>query len=118
MVEVREGQVYECPEMKSGQGQKGEWAMFKVKAKKGSDNIIVWASNAGSIKGATAVKVLKIENVKLTAREYNGNWYKDFSITAQLERAESGRQGAGSSQRKGDGFMDIPDDLSDVFNFN
>ena len=63
MVEVKVGQVYECPDLKTGQGQKGEWGMFRVKAKKGYDNIIVWASNAGSIAGATAVKVVEIQKV-------------------------------------------------------
>lgn len=112
MVEIKVGQVYECPDLKSGQGAHGEWAMFKVKAKKGYDQIIVWASNASAINGATAVKVVEIVNVKLTSRldEKSQKWFKDYAVTAKLERAASARQGAGS------GFMDAPDD--DPFNLN
>lgn len=116
MVEVKVGQVYECPDLKTGQGQKGEWGMFRVKAKKGYDNIVVWASNAGSIAGATAVKVVEIQNVKMSSHEKDGKWYKDYSVTAKLERAESGRQGAGSAN-KGDGFLDANLDDAPPFFF-
>lgn len=117
MVEIKAGNIYECPDLKSGQGQKGEWAMFKVKAKKGYDNVIVWASNAANIKGATAVKVVKIDNVKLGAHESNGQWYKDYSITATLERAESGRQGAGSSQNIDEFMTASSGELESIFGF-
>lgn len=98
MVEIKVGNTYECPDLRSGQGGKGEWAFFRLKAKKGYDQITVWASNAGSIAGATAVKVLSIDNVKMSAKlnEKTNQWYKNFDVTAKLERAESGRQGAGS----------------------
>lgn len=117
MVEIKAGNIYECPDLKSGQGQKGEWAMFKVKAKKGYDNVIVWASNAANIKGATAVKVVKIDNVKLGAHESNGQWYKDYSITATLERAGSGRQGAGSSQNLDEFMTASSGELESIFGF-
>ena len=32
---IKVGTVYECPELRSGEGQRGAWAFFKVEAKKG-----------------------------------------------------------------------------------
>ena len=113
MIEIKVGGIYECADMKHGQGQKGEWALIKVKAKRGYDSVNLWASNAGSIIGATAVKVLEIQNTKLSSREKDGKWYKDYSVTAKLERAESGRQGAGSSSE--DGFLPSAEDIDKLF---
>lgn len=110
-INVKVGEVYDCPDLKSGQGNRGKWAFFKVKAKKGYDVVNVWASNPESINAAKAVKVLAIENVELKSRldENSQKWYKDFNVTAKLERAESGRQGAGS------GFMDTEEDINKLF---
>lgn len=108
---VKVGAVYECPELRSGEGQRGAWAFFKIKAKKGYDSLNVWASNPQSINGATAVKVVSIDAVELKSRldERSQKWYKDYNVTATLERAESGRQGAGS------GFMDTEEDINKLF---
>lgn len=111
MVDIKVGEVYDCPDLKTGQGAKGEWGLFRVKAKKGYDQINVWASNAGSIKGATAVKVLEIQHVSLKSRldEKSQKWFKDYNVTCKLERAESGRQGAGS------GFIETEEDINKLF---
>ena len=112
-INIKPNTIYDCPDLKEGESGKGKWAFFHVKAKKGYDAVTVWASNPIDIHAATAVKVLSIDNVELKSRldERSQKWFKDYNVTARLERAESGRQGAGS------GFMDAPDDLSDVFKF-
>ena len=98
-IKVKVGEVYDCPDMRSGVSDKGEWAFFRVKAKKGTDSVIVWSSNASAVKNAKAVKILRIDEVNLKARldERSGKWYKDYSVTAKMELA-AGRQGAGTSQ--------------------
>ena len=109
---VKVGEVYECPELRCCESGKVKWAFFKVKAKKGYDTLNVWASNPANISGATAVKVISIDNVELKSRldERSNKWYKDYNVTATLERAESGRQGAGS------GFVDADEDfLNNLF---
>ena len=108
---VKVGTVYECPELRCGEGQRGAWAFFRVKAKKGYDSLNVWASNPANINGATAVKVISIDNVELKSRldERSQKWYKDYNVTCTLERAESGRQGAGS------GFVDTEEDINKLF---
>lgn len=110
-INVKVGEVYECTDFRSGEGQRGAWAFFKVKAKKGYDTLNVWASNPQSINGATAVKVISIDNVELKSRldERANKWYKDYNVTATLERAESARQGAGS------GFVDAEEDINKLF---
>lgn len=110
-INIKVGETYECTEFKSGEGQRGKWAFFKVKAKKGYDVVNVWASNPQSINGATACKVVSIDNVELKSRldERSQKWYKDYNVTCTLERAESGRQGAGS------GFVDTEEDINKLF---
>lgn len=110
-INVKVGEVYECTDFRSGEGQRGAWAFFKVKAKKGYDAMNVWASNPQSINGATAVKIVSIDNVELKSRldERANKWYKDYNVTATLERAESARQGAGS------GFIEAEEDINKLF---
>lgn len=106
MIRIKVGEVIECPELREGDGARGKWAFFRVKAKKGYDVVNVWASNPDNIHAATAVKILSIDQVELKSRldERSQKWFKDYNVTAKLERAESGRQGAGS------GFQDAPVD--------
>lgn len=110
-INIKVGEVYECADFRSGESAKGKWAFFKVKAKKGFDAVNVWASNPQSIPNATAVKVLSIDNVELKSRldERSQKWYKDYNVTATLERAESARQGAGS------GFTETEEDINALF---
>ena len=110
-ISIKPNTVYECADLREGEGAKGKWLFFKVKAKKGYDAINVWASNPGSVSKATAVKVLSIDNVELKSRldERSQKWYKDYNVTCTLERAESGRQGAGS------GFVDTEEDINKLF---
>lgn len=107
-INIKVGETYECTDFKEGEGSRGKWAFFRVKAKKGYDVVNVWASNPDSVHAATAVKVKSIDNVELKSRldERSNKWYKDYNVTATLERVESGRQGAGS------GFMPAGEDES------
>lgn len=110
-INVKLNEIYNCPDLREGEGTKGRWAFFRVKAKKGYDQICVWASNPNDIHAATAVKILSIENVDLKSRldEKSGKWFKDYNVTCKLERAESGRQGAGS------GFVETEEDINKLF---
>lgn len=88
-VKVSVGEVYNCGEMKRGESTKGEWAVFPVKAAKGYDNIKVWATNPQDIKGAQAVRIVKIDRVDLKSRldEKSQKWFKEYAVTATLEKA-------------------------------
>lgn len=110
-VKLKVGEVYDCPELRSGESGKGAWAFFRLKAPKGYDSMNVWASNPINIKGATAVKVISIDHVELKSRldEKSQKWFKDYNVTCTLERAASGRQGAGS------GFVDSEEDINKLF---
>ena len=110
-INIKVGETYECVDFKEGEGSRGKWAFFKVKAKKGYDVVNVWASNPDSVHAVTAVKVKSIDNVELKSRldERSQKWYKDYNVTCTLERAESARQGAGS------GFMDSEEDINKLF---
>lgn len=110
-VKVKVGEIYDCPELRSGESGKGAWAFFRLKAAKGYDTINVWASNPMNIKNATAVKILSIDQVEMKSRldEKSQKWFKDYNVTCQLERAESARQGAGS------GFVDAEEDINKLF---
>lgn len=110
-VKVKVGETYECPELRSGEGAKGAWAFFRLKAAKGYDTINVWASNPLNVKSAAAVKVLSIDQVELKSRldEKSQKWYKDYNVTCTLERTEISRQGAGS------GFVDTEEDINKLF---
>ena len=110
-INIKVGETYECEDLRSGEGQRGKWWFFKVKAKKGYDVVNVWATNPASLNGATAVKVVSIDNVELKSRldERSQKWFKDYNVTCTLERAESGRQGAGS------GFADSEEDINKLF---
>lgn len=111
MIKVKIGEIYECPDLKEGEGAKGKWAFFRVKAKKGYDAINIWATNPIDIHAATAVKVLSIDQVELKSKldERSQKWFKDYNVTCKLERAESGRQGAGS------GFVETEEDINKLF---
>lgn len=98
-VTVKPGEVYECNDMRFGESSKGDWAFFSVNAKKGYDKIKIFAKNPTAVRDAKAVKVMSIENVELKSRldERSGKWFKDYTVTAVLEQAESSRQGSGSA---------------------
>jgi len=110
-ISVKVGETYECTDFRSGTGQKGAWAFFKIHAKKGYDTMNVWASNPERIREPKAVKIKSIDNVELKSRldERSQKWYKDYNVTCTLEVTESGRQGAGS------GFTDTEEDLNKLF---
>lgn len=108
-IKIKAGEVYKCPDLRRGESGKGEWAFFKLNAQKGFDCINVWASNPGEIKGAQAVRVVRIDTVELRARldERSQKWYKDYNVTATLEKAAA---------NGGDDFMPANlDELNSIF---
>jgi len=116
-VTVKTGDVLDCVDARSGESQRGKWMFFKVKAKKGFDNLNLWVSNPDNVKNATAVKILSIDQVEMKSHldEKSQKWYKDYNVTCTVERAESGRQGAGSGFMDASGFMDTEEDINKLF---
>ena len=110
-ITIKPGEIYECEDMHFGESAKGDWAFFSVKAKKGYDRIKIFAKNPNAVRDAKAVKVISIENVELKSRldERTQKWFKDYTVTATLEQAESARQGSGSA------WADSPDEVDAIF---
>lgn len=97
-VTIKVGETYPCADMRSGEGAKGAWAFFPVRAKKGYDKIKVWASNPGEIRNAAAVQIVSIDAVEMKAYQNNQTqkWEKDYTCTCTLKQVETnkGNQGA------------------------
>lgn len=110
------GNVYDCPDLRYGTSERGDWALFHMKAAKGFNKINVFASNPSAIRGAAAVKVVAINQAELVSKvsESTGKWFVDYNVTATLERAEpTGRKTAQTTPTKAktaDSFVTIPDD--------
>ena len=89
MVEVKEGMIIDFSGAKTGNGSRGPYAKVEVKAEKGYDKIQVWAANpedAQNIRGTA--KVGKIKSAKVSAHQYEGKWYTDFMVNAELFQGE------------------------------
>lgn len=108
-VKVVKGETYPAKNLKSGIGKKGAWALLSVKAEKGYDKIDIWASNPEDVKGASAVKVIDIEDVQITnQRSQDGTkWFTHYSVSAKLAPV------AGHSN--GDEWVSAEDALEDIF---
>lgn len=88
-VKVKVGEVYTEP--KFGTGAKGTWGYVKVNADKGTDSMMVWFTNASDIpQDSYAVQIDSIEEVNLTSKNYNGKWYKNYSVNAKVSSVEGG----------------------------
>lgn len=86
---VKVGEVY--TEIKRGVSAKGEYAFATARAEKGSDKISIFFSNPSEIpETAYAVSIDEIQDVTVSAKQVNGNWYKNFSITAKVSAVEGG----------------------------
>lgn len=108
-VAVKVGEIYPAKTLKSGMGKKGAWALLKVKAEKGYDEIDIWATNAEELKNPQAVKVVGIESAQITnQRSQDGTrWYTHYSVNAKLEAI------AGHSE--GGEWVTPEEDLDDIF---
>lgn len=88
-VSVKVGDVF--PDIKTGVGAKGAWGNVVAKAEKGSDRITIWFANPQDIPDGTfAVSIDEITEVRQSAHQYNGNWIKDYIITAKVSAVEGG----------------------------
>lgn len=87
MIAVKAGDVLEMNGKRFGVAKNGEYFVFEVKGEKGSDRISVFASNprAKGLKECNRAKVLSIQEVKLTKRQVNGNWYQNYTASCELE---------------------------------
>lgn len=88
-VEVKVGDVY--TEVKIGSNSHGPWGNATAHADKGTDKIIIWFSNAEDVpEGTYAVEVEEIKSANLKANNYNGTWYKTYSVQAKVKPVEGG----------------------------
>lgn len=108
-VAVKTGEIYPAKTLKSGMGKKGAWALLKVKAEKGYDEIDIWATNAEELKNPQAVKVVSIDSAQITNQKSpdGTKWYTHYSINAKLSPI------AGHSN--GDEWVTPEEDLEDIF---
>lgn len=106
-ITVKPGEVYPAKDFRTGQGSKGAWALFKIKAAKGYDSINIWASNPDGLANAASLKIVSIDNVELRSRldEKSGKWYKDYNVTATLEKTEDVRFGGGDLAKTEEDFV-------------
>lgn len=86
---VKVGEVY--TEIKRGTSAKGEYAYVTAKAEKGSDKISVFFANPEDVpEDAYAVSIDEIQDVTVSSKQYNGNWYKNISINAKVSAVDGG----------------------------
>lgn len=106
-VVIKAGEIYPAKEWRSGQGSKGPWGFFRVKATKGYDKITVWASNPDQIVNPASIKIVEIKAVELKGRkdENTGRWYSDYSVTAVLEKTDDIRFGEGDISKTEEDFV-------------
>lgn len=88
-ITVKVGDEY--PEIKKGMGSKGEWGYVTAKAEKGSDKILIWFANPEEVpEDAFAVRIDEIVDAKVSAKQYNNQWYKTYAITAKVSAIDGG----------------------------
>lgn len=86
---VKVGEVY--TDIRRGASAKGEYAFATAKAERGSDKISIFFSNPQDIpEDAFAVSIDEITDVSISAKQVNGQWYKNYSITAKVSAVEGG----------------------------
>lgn len=84
-IEIKVGREFPVAGAKFGNSSRGEYYKVDVKAEKGWDKIQVWATNPKDAKDIIGnAKVTKIAGVKLGAHLYNGKWYTDYTVDAEL----------------------------------
>lgn len=85
MVEIKVGQEFPVTNAVKGKSNKGEYFKADVKADRGYDKIQVWATNPAEAMNITGMaKVAEIHSTKLSAHQYNGKWYPDYTVNAKL----------------------------------
>lgn len=91
MITLKAGSIIPVTEARSGEGQRGAWYKVDARAEKGYDKITVWATNPSDAKNIQgAAEIVKITSVTLTGHSYNGRWYSDYTINAELKQAGQG----------------------------
>ena len=118
MVIVKEGEIIKSKKIRKGVSAKGEYFLIEKKAEKGYDKINVWASNPGDVQNASAVKVVKVEQVRFAHKQNpnSGQWTPEVSVTAQLTAVEV--EETDNKDAVNDYWMKAPDDAKDIFNMD
>lgn len=91
MVSLKVGTVISGADIKRGTGQKGAWAMAKIKAEKGYDDITLWVDNLEYVDfGAQALEVTAINRVVYAKRKWEKKdgtveWQPQVSANVDLK---------------------------------
>lgn len=128
-VYVRVGDVFDRSEVRSGDSNRGPWALVRATANEGKDVVTIFASNPAEVKAMTgAVKIKSIEKVSKKAKKDKdtGAWSVDYSLEATFEQSTEGTEQSrqsgfdafqnalsGYSAKDEGGFMQIPADIPD-----
>jgi len=121
MVEVKVGQELDFSTKKCGQGQRGAWCLFNIKADKGSNRITIWATNAEDASNFTSGRVKSVDSIRYGAKKgTDGTWYPDVSANCTIEGVDSNAVNKSNAYDKfmagASEFMDIPE--GDALPFN
>ena len=88
-VKVKVGDIY--TEIKRGTSARGSYGIATAKAEKGSDKISIFFSNPNDISDDTyAIEVEEILDASVTAKQIDGKWFKNYSVTAKVKPVEGG----------------------------
>ena len=88
MVEIKKGETYTASMTRKGNGSNGAWELLKVKNKRDTLNVWTVGGNSGVEEGDT-FRVTEIETVKLSKKEYKGEWSPEVNINAKVEKVVS-----------------------------
>lgn len=98
MVELKKGEVYTAGMVRKGTGSSGDWELVKVK--NGRDYMNIWIQNPPSgISEGDSFRICEFESVKLSKREYRGEWLSEVGVNAKVERCMSYEEFTGDTSQ-------------------
>ena len=116
-VKVKVGNIYPTLNKRTGVGQQGKpYLLFQVKAEKGTNRITVFATNPdnAAVQNAETVRIKAISDCVLNARQYNNQWYQEYSVNAELEAVNASKKEA--EDFAGEKFVEpTEDDINKLF---
>ncbi len=104
MVEIKKGETYTASMVRKGNGANGAWELLKVK--NGRDTMNIWTVGGNSgVEENGSFRVAEIESVKLSKKEYRGEWTPEVNVNAKVEKTVSFEEFQGDTT--GDPFADM-----------
>lgn len=85
MVDIKKGETYTASMVRKGEGTNGAWELLKIK--NGRDYMNIWpqGGQTGVEEGGT-FRIVEVESVKLSKREYRGEWISEVNVNAKVEK--------------------------------